>query len=68
MENTLKLETPHGEIKAKIIEEPNYPAINIYINDELAVIVEYNAIKNCFSVYTYDNNSDEPLQNITWDV
>jgi len=46
--------------------DPDYPGVNIQINNLLAVIVEYDKAKNQVVIHSYDNDSDEPTSTVVY--
>lgn len=47
--------------------DADFPAIDVYVGDELAAVVEFNPLKNKIYFHTYKKNKGEVHASHAWD-
>jgi hypothetical protein len=63
----LEVMTAKGKIEARIGGDPDFPAIDVFVDGELAAMVEFNTCKDGIYVGVYKKSQDEPAAYIEWD-
>ena len=61
----MTIETPRGVIAASKIVD-TYPNICIHVDGVLAVVVEYDPIKDCIRTHAYNTSEDSPVFSEDW--
>lgn len=63
----LKINTPKGEIKAVVGIDKDYPSIDIFIDNELAAVVEYDSLSRDIFIHTYKKFKESVQESHVWD-
>lgn len=60
----LSVDTPVGKMEAVVVNDPDYPCVQVLINDEIVSITEYVADEMKVRTISYQADDDMPI-NIT---
>lgn len=69
---SIRVDTSRGIIRAEARPDDDYPAIHVFIpgkdGEQLAAVVEFDSFNQSFRLQAYDEtvNHDEPIQDVTF--
>lgn len=57
----IKVFTKGGTITAQTNKDPRYPSIDIFVNNTLAAVVEFDGLEKKLKVHAYDKPNEDPV-------
>ena len=71
LQDALSVSVPNGTIAVTAdssdVHEEGYPGMGLFINDQLAAVVEWHPDYRSFVIRTYNDHDDEPQHYHRWD-
>ncbi len=63
----ISIDTPKGKIRAAKGLDPNYPSIDVFIDNELAAVIEFHSGKDNIVIHTFMKYKEEPVSSHIFD-